>query len=446
MSRRQALIHGSHPWLQAVAGNSAVRVFTFASGVVLARVLGPSGRGLLTVALLWPSLTTSVGAIVNTQTATFFGARFGERGLKQCVRLGLVNGVLLLGAALLVNWAMVRVQYPSVYAPANLYCLAVPFTIMSGVYGGSLLSSRRIGEFWGMRVLGSSVPFIAVLVLGAAHRLTVTAYVAASIAGFALATAAAIYAVYHARDEALPRENSPSDGAVLSYGAKIVVTSLPTQANYRLDQLLMSLLVAPSEIGEYVVATTWSSAVSVIGTAFGSVVQSDSARLDGGDRPAVARVLRNMRRSFVILSAVAIAAMLAVRLGLPLVFGQKYLPAVAPALLLCLAAVFTNAKLIIRDFGRGLGYPSLPLGPDIAGVVVRVPCLLVLLPVFGALGAGVAAVVSGAASLLALCIWTARRIPNVRGRDFVPRVADFAMLTRRKAPPAPAISVSAPSE
>jgi len=425
----RAIARKAQRWMQAIGGNAAVRIFTFATGIVLARVLGPTGRGLLTVALLWPSVVTSVGAIVNTQTSMYFSARFGARGYARCIRLARLNGLALLPVAVLINWLALRRHYAGIFAAADLYCVTIPLTLVFGVYAGALLSRGRIGGYWAVRALASVGPLLAVLALAATHRLTVNSYVVGAVAGLALGTAVAAHLASRRRPERISEGGAtPRRRDIGSYGVKIVATSLPAQANFRLDQLLMSVLVAPEVIGEYVVATTWSSLVSVIGTALGSVVQSDSAQLDGNDPVAVSAVLRNMRRSFACLIAVAIVAMAAAGIGLPLVFGRRYSPAFAPAVLLCVSGLFANAKLIIRDMGRGLGHPSLPLAPETAGVIVRVPCLLILLPFFGGTGAAVASLVSTAVSLGALCVRAERLLPNVSMKDFVPRVSDFSDL------------------
>jgi len=60
------------PWLSSAAINVLIGGIGLITGMLLARTLGPTGRGVLAESLLWPGFVLILGSIVNLQTGAYF--------------------------------------------------------------------------------------------------------------------------------------------------------------------------------------------------------------------------------------------------------------------------------------------------------------------------------------------------------------------------------------
>src|SRR5437899_231218 len=94
------------PWRQAVRGAMPVTVattlliqmVTLVSGIILARSLGPSDRGVVAAAMLWPTLLASIGGLGIAEGITFFSGREANRQstiLTSGLALGAIQSIVL---------------------------------------------------------------------------------------------------------------------------------------------------------------------------------------------------------------------------------------------------------------------------------------------------------------------------------------------------------------
>ena len=99
----------------------------------------------------------------------------------------------------------------------------------------------------------------------------------------------------------------------------------------------------------------------------------------------------------------ATAALLAiVPLAIPILYGDEFRAAIAPALVLLLATLVMGAKDVLGFGAQGLGRPWLASRAEIAGTVISGGMLAILLPTLGINGAAVAMLVSAGVQLLVL--------------------------------------------
>jgi len=103
-----------------------------------------------------------------------------------------------------------------------------------------------------------------------------------------------------------------------------------------------------------------------------------------------------------ITAAVAISTALVLALTastlIPVVFGLEFLPAVTIALLLLIATVLRAINDSIAAGLKGMGKPTAVMLAELLGVCVGIPALAALVPRFGLVGAGLAAIAGSAVS------------------------------------------------
>lgn len=190
-------------------------------------------------------------------------------------------------------------------------------------------------------------------------------------------------------------------------------SQLAETAQNRLDQVVMIPVIGAAQAGLYAVAVTVSSLPVVVGHAIGAASFKDVASASDGRRREL--VVAAVRASALVGGAASIALALSAPWLVPLVFGHEFEGAVrvtvaalaaGPAIVVgYVATVLLGASAAGRDMTRA----------QIAGLVVGLALLVPLGSMLGALGAAVASTAGYVVTLV-----LALRALGVRGSDLRP--------------------------
>lgn len=411
------------PWVLSAAGNLSVRIAGLSAAIVLARYLGPAGRGVVTEAMLWPTIVLSCFAMMNVQTATFFVSRHGTAGLRECLVLAGKVSLVLLPATMLVNWIALGWQEKASYSIANIYGFIVPATLFSSALAGALLARGRVAEFWVTKTLPGLLTAAGTLVLAVTGRLSPRTFVIGAVLA-ALATLG--WMASRGRDADPDGAPRPSLGReVLGYGATTAFVMLPYQLNLRLDQLMLSVMGSEHALGIYAVATAWSSMLSVVGSGFSMVVLAQSAGAAREDAAVADTLFRKVRLAILLIAGAGLVVGTLAQWGLPFLYGPRFQEAVGPALILCIASVPLYTNIVLHDFTRGMGHPEIGMRPEVVGLGINAVLLFVLLPRFGPIGAAFAALLTYTVVTLFMIPGILRRFPGRSAAALIPNRQDF---------------------
>jgi O-antigen/teichoic acid export membrane protein len=240
---------------------------------------------------------------------------------------------------------------------------------------------------------------VFVCVVALAGRLTVETAIACMV----LANAASHIALAPLiLKEALgPLRHVRAAGAALwSYGHRAIGADLLTICSDWSDRLLLIVLLAPRELGLYVVAYGFSRVVAVATPTNGLLLSAMAA----SDR-AKAKQMHDLSLRFC-LAALAAASIVALALSEPLIrifYGQGFLPATAAFRILVLQATVARIAGVTSVLYMVCDRPGLNSLFSVCSVAVSVVLMVVLTPIYGAPGAA-AGLLTGALIRLAL-LW-----------------------------------------
>jgi O-antigen/teichoic acid export membrane protein len=117
---------------------------------------------------------------------------------------------------------------------------------------------------------------------------------------------------------------------------------------------------------------------------------------------------------------------------LALLYGEAFAPAIGPFRILLVDAVLTGFGWIMVQAFLSLNRPGIVTITNLLGLLVSVPCMLFLVPVFGISGAALAVLASSIVRLIfVLCCFPL--VLKVRGRDLLQIRAWELLLPRRPA-------------
>jgi O-antigen/teichoic acid export membrane protein len=391
-----------------MAGSMATAILSqvvlVASGVVVARALGPENRGVLGLVFVLSALATQVGSLGIPVSVTYWIASEGVnprallRGLRGFRRLQYV-AILAAHAGLIL--IVLEPRSPSGFLWVGFVSLTATAASLSLMYGLAVLQGLgRFRAFNSLRILNGTLYMLGVVALWIAGHATLTS-IALVIIGATVVAAAVTWVAVLRRIPEGGGTNPVATGTVVSFGLRSLGGTAPPVETFRLDQLLVGLVLSPVALGYYLVAQAFTNLTRFIGQSVGMVTYPRAAAAEDEAQ------LRIIRRDFAlgvgVCGGVTLALILAIPQLLPFFFGSEFAPAVLTAQILLVATFFASIRRILVDGTRGSGRPVWGATAEML-TLVALPAALILTSLTDSLAA-VALAVAGA-NLAGLLILT----------------------------------------
>jgi O-antigen/teichoic acid export membrane protein len=367
----------TRPVTLSLATSVAIQGVNALTGILLARSLGPSGRGELASILLWPSILAAVGGLGVAEAVTYETAS-GSSPARAVVGSALAVAALQSLALVAIGMVVARLV-----GSTCLFLAYIPLNLTTLYAIGVLNGLQRFFAYHALRFMVIASTAATLLLLAAGQALTVRAAVLAYLVANGL-TAGSALLVLHRQGALSLAYRAATARRLLGFGLRIHTTNVASLLNERLDQLVISVFLAPAKLGLYVIAVTVTSAITVIGTAIAMVVLPVVAALK---EPAerVAAATRYVGWVLVGATCVAVPLMALAPLLIRLLFGEEFLGAVPVTRVLLAASLFLAANQVVGAVLKAVGRPldagmaeGLSLGVTVVGLVVLLPRLELL--------------------------------------------------------------------
>jgi len=371
-------------------------------GVILARAMGPGMRGEYAAVTAWFGILLIVGEVGQSAAVCFYVARDPRhaRGYVATSRtMMLVTGTVALAAGILLAPALGH-GYPGLAEAYRITFAASVIAFIGASYTFSL--QARATMPWNLvRLSQPLLGMLGIIVLWRLRLLSLGTAIDTLIVTMAIQLG---YAYYWCRRSGL------APGAVqarlvrplAAYGLSQLVAITPAALNMYLDQLVLSQLVTPADLGRYAIAVSIAMIPAPLVCAIGNVALPRLA----AERTVTAHS-RQLQRiataaSVVIASAITLPLAVGGTWLIPLVFGPEYAGAVPLLWLLAPGAVFLSCGTVVGDLLRGLNRPRFVATAQGVAAVFTVILLIALLPVLGVAAAAIATSVSYGVALVVM--------------------------------------------
>jgi O-antigen/teichoic acid export membrane protein len=407
----------------------AAAIIGVVNAFVLARLLAPAGKGDFYLVQLVPSTLLVLGQLGLPSAIAFYAgrghtAKLGSRALQLALALSAVGVVITALLLPVLDHSLFRAIDPALVVVA---LAIVPFSYLA-TFGNAVLTGRqRVGVYGAVavgQVVAALVLFLVLIgVLGLGVAGAITAYLLYT------AGAAAVVSVAALRVTAGPSERPATTvRSLFKYGLRLYPASLSGFFSYRADVYLLALLVGdPVQLGLYSIAVGLAELVFFLPD---SVVTVFFPHVAGGSREEADETVALVTRITVAATGLAalplaLAAFIAVNLILPAYTGGL------PALYVLLpGVVMLSASKTLSAYLNGIGRGGTVSMTAMASLAANVVINLVLIPVFGIVGAAAASLASYSLGAL-LQVTICARIAGRPARTFlVPARSDAAMLRR----------------
>jgi len=368
------------------------------SGIILARALGPVGRGILTAALLFGPLIASVGSVGIADALVYISGRSrGARtpGLVTALWIAVPQSLVLFIAGWAVIPLFLRPSSHLAINPALAYLPIIPVFFLSQYPLAVLQGRLRLVEFNLVRVSAPIVYTATVAVLWRLNALTVGTTVVASLfsggfACFLALPAAARFSTRHFSQAAATE--------LLAYGARSQAGNLATILMAQLDLLMLAALVPTRDLGYYVVATSAAMTGSLIPSAASLVLfPTFASQSSQAAQRALARFLMWGVGGAVLLTPVILFV---VPWAVVPIYGPAFTAASSLSAILVPAYLLRGTNQMLVAILRGSGSPARASAGQVVGLAILAASLPIGIATGGVHGAALALIVSAAVAFV----------------------------------------------
>lgn len=386
-------------------GNAVGPIAALITMPILTYTLGVDGRGQIAAASAPLLLATAAATFGIPEAVTYLVAR-SRSSLRDAVRRGAGLIVLAGAGGTIACAALAGVLARGDHSLIQLIVIAalalVP-TLLVLVLRASAAGLQR----W--RLIALEQTLTCVLRLVAVAALALLGHLTPLTATVVLAATPVLGGLAYLPLRGQPAQTPGTDpvvekvrvGALVGYGSRIWVGSLSGVLLSRLDQAIMTPLAGVYQLGLYAAAVSVTDTALILNSAVRDVTFTTHVA-DRDDERLCASARISATLSLIFCGLIGAAA----PLGLPLLFGPGFEPAVPVALWLLAAIALVTPGSIAGAALSARGRPELRSLSLLLACIVNVIALVLLLPHYGAIGAAFATFVGNviASQLNIVCV------------------------------------------
>jgi O-antigen/teichoic acid export membrane protein len=417
-----------------ITGVFLTRIALFSIGIIssflLARLLGPAGRGAYSVVLLVPSTLAALGQLGIPSALTYLSGRGRSLSnlLPQAFWLAAALSIVTVGAVLLVLGPLERTVLRA--APAHLVLislLTIPIAFVGTFLSAIVLGRQRIRSFSLIQLAQSALSLVLLVVLIGILGLGLDGAVAAAITSGIVAAIA--YFVVARRLQEPGSSAEVRVWEVLSYGIRVYPASVTAFFGYRADVFLLSwLLGSPTQIGLYGVAVSLAELVFYVPDSVSTVFFPKVANAERADAD---RLVAPVNRLNLLITAGAALAMVPLGTIVVWVLLPSFAPGLAALYILLPGVVALSMSKVLSGYVTGVGRPLSTGAVSTATLIANLIANLILIPIAGIEGAAASSLLSYSMHASLMLLVASRASGEPISAFILPQRSDVAVLVDR---------------
>jgi O-antigen/teichoic acid export membrane protein len=415
-----------HRTVQA-AQTFLVRVVTYGLGfmvaVLIARTLGPTGRGAYYILVTVSVTAVALGHVSVEQANLYLWSRWTDRRQLAGASFlaALVLGFIVAGVAGVVILGPARAAVP-LENPGLLWIALVGVPVqLAGLYGAGLL----VAGGW-LRANNLSLLASTVFHLGVIGALALNGWLDVRGVMVAWLVAALLVALLQWRGVLAHLGFRPPSRALLrrvaSIGLRYHLGMVALYLILRVDIFMLNALTNITQVGLYSIAVTLAEATFLLTDSVGQAAVARQIETGGAEHHYTARITRtNFALSLLAVTVLTLAAPLAV----PFVFGEEFRSTVGPLISLAPGIVAFATLRPLAVFGNQANQPGTITIAYLLSLLLNIALNATLIPILGIVGAGVASSVTYIGLAAFYCAWFLR-VSELSPAELRPRFDDLA--------------------
>ena len=380
----------------------AVVVLTFGVSVIIARALGPEGKGAYSLIILVPSILFVFGNLgIGIANAYFSGKKkyeisnIASNSVVVALTLGIAMTIAFLVYFLIFQPSFLRDVQPK--EALVLATMVLPFLLLTGYFNNMLLGLGKIKEFnlvilaQGAAFLPLVLFFLLVIKLNIFNVIiawTIAALIASILSILLVTRVTKIHWSFH---PSIFKES-------VKFGSQFYVGNLLQFLNYRLDMFIVAFFLSASFVGYYSVAVTFAETLWYFPAAVGTVIFAKTISTTPEEANKSTPII--CRNTIILTVLAAILLFAAGKYIIIFFFGSAFLPALQPLQILLPGIIaFSVCKVLSYEIAAR-GKPIINTINVAISLAISIPLDIVLIPRIGISGAAWASTISYSASAI----------------------------------------------
>ncbi len=394
-------------FVQNVTFTFLVQIITLLLSVVssgiIARWLGPEGKGLLSVTMAFVGLLNLLlSGGVGVANVYFTGSRRLDVPTLVANTIGLsilstVLGMTCVTALVVTGWLERLVPGMPLWVIVLVMSM-LPITLLNSHLIAILQGLQRIIMSSSINLAQGVLSLLLTLVLVVCLNLGLPGAILASV-GAGIGALAVITRLLKREGSGLqPKWNFGVIRSMLSFGLRGYVGNLLQFFNYRLDVFIVNYFLGSAGVGIYSVSVALAELLWHFPNAVGFVIFPKAT----STQPEVMNTLtpRVFRITLGLTALGALGLLLAGRPLIKIVFSETFITAYGPMLALLPGVVLLGGAKVLTNEIAGRGYPHYNSANSGLGFILTVVLDLVLIPRHGIMGAAFASSIAYTAVFL----------------------------------------------
>ena len=414
--------------LAKVAAHAGIAVGTGLISIAVGRILGPTVAGAYAVAVTYLAALVIIGSLGFESGVTYLvsqGRWAPRRAFAAAQGISLTTGLVCAALA----YAFYELA-PSAFSGVDrtdmlITVAALPFALawMLGTAVPLALDRYEVhaAPIAGQALLGLALTIPAALIWDL--RGALIAWTASHVL---TAIVFAINQWTHLPSSGPKEEHAPLREA-LHFGSQTYVNNILQFLNLRVDIFILAAIVgASSDVGQYAVATTVATALSMVPLAVSTVLLPRVAALSGDqlDDQRTSVETRALRHTTLVMVACSLALAPLLAVALPLVYGEDFRPSATLAIILLPGVACLGVASVLISATSGRGRPRYAMINGLITTPIAIALYIVLINADQATGAAIASTLVYVISFVIAALFY-RRMTGTSLRVILPTRTEF---------------------
>ena len=382
--------------------------------VIVARTLGVSGYGELTLAIMLPSvLLTFLNLGIASANVYYIASK--KVSFKQALVFSSCFSIVISATGTVVSFLVIETfggtLFPGV-DPKFLWIafLAFPPMLLNTYFASLFQGTQTFSQFNLILLIPSIMTLVAGIIsvyfLGLGVSGATISVVLGHYAGFLFAITVLKKRLRCSVESNAFESKDKYKIRYLNYGWKAYVSNMLAFLNYRIDIFILNVFLSPGAVGIYIIAVSLAERLWNLSQACSTAVFPLLAEMQGRQHQQTQITLVVARWVFLFTSVLAIFLGVVSYPLVKLLFGFEFIKAVSCLIILLPGIVLASVGKIFANNIAARGRPGLNLITAIIALIINVVANILLIPKFGIVGAAIATTLSYSINvILKFCVF-----------------------------------------
>lgn len=420
--------------LHAFGVNIFLLPLGIATSVLIARSVGPAGKGTLDLIVATSALLSLMLGLSLPQGVTFVVAQrkvVPKAFTLQLLLVSLVQAFLALAIVSVLQWS----SYSRIFLPNwGIWIVAgvviyVWVEILNKYWGGILAGQQQIAVVNNSELVGRVAQFLSIFILAAGlylfeKQLSVGLLFLVTLSASLLINVLLVTSLGFKFE--MSRDLSGLKGA-LAFALPCYAANTAQFLNYKLDVFVVGFFAGPTSVGRYTLAVSLAQLLWLISNSVASVLLPKiAAATDVID--SVQHTTRVTRLSLWATAICGIALGLLGSQAIPLLYGEAFRPSIVALFWLLPGVVVFSIANVLAAYIAGIGKPRLNLWTSSISLIITIGLDLALIPKLNIVGASIASTMSYSVGALLTIVFFIRETGAPLRQVLLPTSEDLRLL------------------